>query len=209
MASKSKRNKVKFKFTKELFFLIAALLVMISVTIVFAIPSRQERQLTEINQAITSYNTENSTTYYTLNKDNHIQVLSHSDLVNQKNNSEYTIVWYGSLSDATYLEQIYTFENFADKYEVSKVYLYYSTFVEEATENETTDTLSYKTELKTMEDQLNDNKDANAEAISLESSPAVFVFKDGKLVYNSQVAKDSSEYNYQVHFTKAFGYTKL
>ena len=61
MASKSRRNRVKFKWTKELFFLIGALLVMIVVTIVLAIPSRAERQLSEVNEAITSYNTDNST----------------------------------------------------------------------------------------------------------------------------------------------------
>lgn len=209
MASKSRRNRVKFKWTKELFFLIGALLVMIVVTIVLAIPSRAERQLSEVNEAITSYNTDNSTTYYTIQKDNHLAFLSHSDLVNQKSSSDYTIVWYGSLTDATYLEQLSTFEGYAVKYEVAKVYLYYSTFVDDAKTNETTETLTYKNELKKMEDELNANKEADAEAISLEKSPSVFVFKDGKLVYNSQVAGDSSEYNYELHFHKAFGYTKL
>ncbi len=209
MASKSRRNRVKFKWTKELFFLIGALLVMIVVTIVLAIPSRAERQLSEVNEAITSYNTDNSTTYYTIQKDNHLAFLSHSDLVNQKSSSDYTIVWYGSLTDATYLEQLSTFEGYAVKYEVAKVYLYYSTFVDDAKTNETTETLTYKNELKKMEDELNANKEADAEAISLEKSPSVFVFKDGKLVYNSQVAGDSGEYNYELHFHKAFGYTKL
>ncbi len=209
MASKSKKNRVKFKWTKELLFLIGALLVMIVVTIVLAIPSRAEKQLDEINTAITEYNTANSTSYYTINKENHLGVLSHSDLVNQKNKDEYTIVWYGSLSNADYLEQIYTLEEYAIRYEVAKVYLYYSTFVEEAATNETTDTLTYKNDLKKMEDELNENKEADAEAISLETSPAVFVFKAGKLLFNSQVAKDSSEYNYLLYFTKAFGYTKL
>ena len=67
MASKSKKNRVKFKWTKELLFLIGALLVMIVVTIVLAIPSRAEKQLDEINTAITEYNTANSTSYYTIN----------------------------------------------------------------------------------------------------------------------------------------------
>ena len=208
MASKSKKNKVKFKFTKELFFLIASLLILIAVTIVLAIPSSKERQLTEINTAINNYNTENSTNYYTLTKDNRISVVSHEDLVNQKKSSDVTIVWYGLLSDGNYLEQISTLDNLATKYEVSKVYLYYATFVEDAIAKEITDTLSYKNDLKAKEDELNEGKDQDAKEISLATYPAVFVFKDGKLLYNSQVAGESTEYNYSIHFTKAFGYTK-
>ena len=34
-------------------------------------------------------------------------------------------------------------------------------------------------------------------------------FKDGKLVYNSQVASESSEYNWEIQFAKAFSYAKL
>ena len=208
MASKSRRNRVKFKWTKELFFLIGSLVVLIVVTIVLAIPSRADRQLTEINTSITTYNTDNSTSYYQLSKNNHIAVLSHDDLVNKKNDSNYTIVWYGSLKEGSYLEQIYTLDQRAassnDK--VSKVYLYYNTFVEDAVANETTETLSYKNSLKTMEDQLNASKNPDAEAIDLSKYPAIFVFKEGKLIYNSQVAGDSTEYNMTMQINKAFGY---
>ena len=209
MASKSRKNRVKFKWTKELSFLIGFLVVLIVAAIVLSIPSRAEKQLSEINQAITTYNTANEASYSTIGKNNHLAVLSHSDLVNQKNDSNYTIVWYGSLSDGVYLEQIYHFDDYATRYEVAKVYLYYNTFVEEAVANEITDTLSYKNDLKTMEDELNGSKDPDATDIDLASYPAIFVFKEGKLIYNSQVAGESSQYNYDVHFTKAFGYTKL
>ena len=87
MASKSKRNRVKFKWTKELFFLIGFLVVLIVAAIVLSIPSRAEKQLSEINQAITTYNTANEASYSTIGKNNHLAVLSHSDLVNQKNDS--------------------------------------------------------------------------------------------------------------------------
>ncbi len=208
MASKSKRNRVKFKWTKELFFLIGFLVVLIVVTIVLAIPSRADRQLAEINEAITTYNTANETTYYPLSADNHISVLSHDDLVNKKNDSSYTIVWYGSLTDGSYLEQIYTLDQrvSASKNKVSQVYLYYNTFVEDAVKNETTDTLSYKNSLRAMEDQLNDGKNPDAEAIDLSKYPSIFVFKEGKLVYNSQIAGDSTEYVIAMQINKAFGY---
>ena len=207
MASKSKKNKVKFKFTKEFFFLIAALVILIAVTIVLVIPSSKEKQLSEINNDINTYNTDNSTSYYTLSKNNRIAVLSHNDLVNQKKSSEVTIVWYGVLSDGTYLEQISNLDNLATKYEVAKVYLYYATFVEDAVANEITDTLSYKNDLKAKEDELNEGKDQDAKDISLAKYPSIFVFKDGKLLYNSQVQGESSEYNYAIHFMKAFSYT--
>ena len=124
MASKSKRNRVKFKWTKELFFLIGSLVVLIVVTIVLAIPSRTDKQMSEINEAISTYNTANQTSYYPLSNMKNVAVLSHDDLVNKKKDSGYTIVWYGSLTDGSYLEQIYTLDSkvAASNEKVDKIY---------------------------------------------------------------------------------------
>ena len=61
MASKRNRKKVKFKWTKELIILLASLAILLTVTIILAIPSQDKKNLTKWNDAITAYNTENST----------------------------------------------------------------------------------------------------------------------------------------------------
>ena len=208
MASKSKRNKVKFKWTKELGFLLGSLLIIGIVAIILAIPTRSERKLEKINDSITEYNTANSTSYTTLPKNHVFKEISHSQLVNKKKSSNYTIVWYGSLSNGTYLEYLYTLNQLADTYDVKTIYLYYATFVEDATKDEETDTEAYKTQLKAKEDALNNNKAADAEEIDLENYPAIFVFKDGQLLFNSQVGNNSEEYNWDIYFNNAFGLTK-
>lgn len=208
MASKSKRNKVKFKWTKELGFLLGSLLIIGIISIILAIPTKAERKLEKINDAITAYNTENSTSYYTLPKDHVFKELSHSQLVSKKKSSNYTIVWYGSLTNGTYLENLYKLNSLADTYDVKTVYLYYASFVEDAKADEETETEAYTTQLKKREDALNNNKAADATDIDLENYPAIFVFKDGQLLFNSQVGSESSEYNYNLYFTTAFGLTK-
>ena len=59
MASKSRRNRVKFKFTKELLFLIIFLVAVLTATIGLSMPSKSSRQLEALNDAITDYNQEN------------------------------------------------------------------------------------------------------------------------------------------------------
>jgi hypothetical protein len=208
MASKSKRNKVKFKWTKELGFLLGSIAIIGVAAILLAIPTRAERKLEKINDSITEYNSANETSYYTLPKDHVFKEISHSSLVSKKKSSNYTIVWYGSLKNGTYLQYLYTLNTMADTYDVNSIYLYYASFVEDAQADEETETEAYKTQLKAREDALNDNKASDATEIDLENYPAIFVFKDGQLLFNSQVGTDSTEYNWEIYFNAAFGLTK-
>ena len=66
MASKSKRNKIKFKWTKELIFLLVGIVVLIVAAVIINLPTSASVTLEKYNTAISTYNSENSTSYNTL-----------------------------------------------------------------------------------------------------------------------------------------------
>ena len=210
MASKSKRNKVKFKWTKELGFLIWAIAIIGAVTLTLALVRQfSGRDIKRVNEAIEQFNASESQTVYTIDTEKNVfKMTNHSSLVSQKNSSDYTYVWYGTYTSADFLRYLYTINETAETYKVDTVYLYIADYVQSAIDNNTKDTEEYKTTLKAMEDELNQGR-TDAAAIDLEDYAALFVFKDGKLVYNSQVAGESSEYNWEIQFAKAFSYAQL
>ena len=207
MASKSKRNRTKFKWTKELSFLIAFVAIIGAVALTLVLVKKfSGRDIKEVNEAIVQFNESESQTVYTLDTNKNVfRKISHDGLVSQKNSSDYTYVWYGTLTSADYLRNLYTLNEMAESYKVNTVYLYYADYVQNAINNDTKDTEAYKTTLKSMEDELNAGR-TDATAIDLEKYAAIFVFKDGKLVYNSQVAEDSDKYDWKLQFTKAFSF---
>ena len=209
MASKSRRNKVKFKWTKELGFLLGFVAVIGAVSLTLALVKQfSGRDIKAVNEAIAQFNSSESQTVYTIDQDKNVyKTISHDGLVSQKESSDYTYVWYGTLTSADYLRYLYEINEYAEKYDVNTVYLYYADYVQDAINNDTQNTESYKTTLKTMEDQLNAGR-TDAEPIDLENYAALFVFKDGKLLYNSQVADNSEQYNWEQQFVKAFGLSK-
>ena len=212
MASKRNRKKVKFKWTKELIILLAALAILLTVTIILAIPSQDKKNLTKWNDAITAYNTENSTSYSTLGTDVHLKEVSGSDesLFNKArsiaDNEGYTYFFYGSLSNATYLEYLSKINSLADEYEIENVYLMYATFYEEAEADSETDTISFKQTCDKYEDILNTGKSGDATEIDLTVFPALFVYKNNSLIFNTQVGKDSGEYSWSIYIQKAFSF---
>ena len=216
MASKSKRNKTKFKITKELIFLISFLAAIIIATIILSVPSANARSLDRINTAITQYNSENSTSYSTLPKKNCFKELSNSSnydtvvdkLVDAKSSSEYTYFVYGLLTNATFLEQLSVINQKAETYEVENVYIFYASYVKEAEDEATTDTLSYKNKISEYEGKINSDVDKDIKSFELAKYPAILVFKDGKLVFNSQVGNDSSEYSWSIYVNQALSIAK-
>ena len=150
MASKSRRNKATFKWTKELIFLISFLAVLIIVTIVLAIPSSAKRTLNKYNEAITTYNSENSTSYSTLAADNVFEEIGGgydqqvNNVMNLAKGNEYVYVFYGALTDQIFLEQLSNINTLAKEYEVKKVYVFLANYVTDAEKNEETSTISFK-----------------------------------------------------------------
>ena len=213
MASKRNRKKVKFKWTKELIILLVALATLLTVTIILAIPSQDKKNLSKWNDAITAYNTENSTSYSTLaSTDNHLKEVGGSDESHFKKARDladtegYTYFFYGSLTNATFLEQLSKINTVADNYEIENVYVLYATFYEEAQADNETDTVSFKQKCDAYEDILNSGKNGDATEIDLTVYPALFVYKNNSLIFNTQVGKDSEEYSWSIYIRKAFSF---
>lgn len=201
MASKNRRNKVKFHWTKELIILIVSLVAILTATIVLALPSSDEKLTTEINNQITSYNSSNSTSYSTLANDNVYKLFdSYDSLKNVKNESGYVYVFYGIYSNATFLEQLSNINTVAKNNDVERVYLYLATEVDNTEDKDAT---SFKKDMEARKSEMSGNKSSDVADLDLTIYPTLFVFQDGKLVFNTQT-DESSELNWNIYVNKAF-----
>ena len=214
MASKSKRNQAKFKWTKELIFLIVFVVGLIIITVVLAIPSSSTKNLNKYNEAITAYNTANSTSYTTLTKDNVYEEIDGNydnqveSLVKLAKSDKYTYVFYGALDNPTFLEQLSNVNTYAKNYEIEKVYIFLANYVKGAEANSETSTSTYNTKLKEYNKQINEGIDKDCKEFDMATYPALLAFKDGKLVYNTQI-DTKAEYTWNQYINKVFGLEKL
>lgn len=207
MASKNRRNKVKFKWTKELVFLILGLVTLITVTIILCIPTASHKTTTAFNEAIYAANlanseSENSTgTTYNLLPDENVYVELEFDKLSKKiGKEEYTYVLYGSTNSPIILQYLSTINTTATDLEIEKVYFLSSKFVEEAE-----DTLAeeFKSEQNKIEEKFNAEKDADVSEFSVLTYPALLVFNNNKLVFNSQGYEDDYA-TWEMFIQKAF-----
>lgn len=192
MASKGKKNKVKFHWTKELGFLIGALVSIIVATVILAIPTKAEKLASKYNDAIALQNAANAqsgSSIYTIPTKDHvfkeIEFEDIEELTEIVKNEECVFVVYGSENNATFLQQLYTLNTYAEEYEIDTIYIYSSLWVEE------------QEDLQAVESQINENEKALDPTLelSLTEYPALLVFANGELVFNSQKAEDISTWN--------------
>ena len=187
------------------------MLVLVIVTIVLAIPSSAKRTLNKYNEAITTYNSENSTSYSTLSSDNVFEEIGGgydqqvNNVMNIAKKNEYTYVFYGTLSDAVFLEQLSVINSIAKEYEVKKVYIFLANYVSDSEKNEETSTISYKQKIDEYNDTLNAGKNEDCEKFDMALHPALLVYKDGGLLFNTQVDTES-KYTWSQYINKAFGF---
>ncbi len=220
MASKSKRNKVKFKWTKELIFLIVGIVVLIVAAVIINLPTSASVTLEKYNSAITTYNSTNSTEYSVLPTNHVFKETSIESLDGTKQSSDYTYVFYGSLTNATYLENLSKVNALATEYDINTVYLWFASYVED-TDSETKATATYKKQVNAYNDIINENinslvADSNGlftsqDNFDLEIYPTLLVFKSDALVYNSQTYSESnnaSEYTWSAYINAAFKFAK-
>lgn len=209
MASKRRKNSTKFKWTKELIILIVALIAIITTTIILSVPSEKEKYTDEINTAITIANASNSqsgTSYNTIPADNVFAEISHKNLVNKINKDEYVYVLYGSLNNNTLLENLYAINLMCTNEEIKSVYIYSSLWVEETEDLETE---TFKEKQNAIEADLNANKNKDVEEFTLLEYPAILVFKNGELVFNSQGYEDvQNQITWSNYIQKAFMISK-
>ncbi|MBR4496275.1 MAG: hypothetical protein IKP12_03995 [Acholeplasmatales bacterium] len=208
MASKNRRNKVKFKLQPELIVIVACLVIMLVATIIMAIPTKAEKTTTNLNNAIYSYNQQNSSSGSSssssssyLANDNVYEEVSHSSLVKKIRTEEYVYVIYGQYtSNTTIVSNLYYIQSICEDEEIKKVYLYDSTWVDEY---EDTDSESFNVVAHALEEDFNKNKSADVEEFDLLVSPALLVFHNGSMVFNSQTYEDES-YSWAMFIQKAF-----
>ena len=94
-----------------------------------------------------------------------------------------------------------TINNTAKTQEIETVYLYSSVWVEEQEDLEADE---FELDYKDREDKINSGKDASVEGLSLLDYPALLVFEDGVLVFNSQAYTDSDQYTWETYIHVAF-----
>lgn len=205
MASKRRKNNAKFKWTKELIILLIAIVAILTVTIVLSVPSAHTKYTEKINTAITEANTANSTSYSTLPSDNIFVEASHKKLLKELEKDEYVYVLYGSLNNNTILEQLYNINTMAYEEEIKTVYIYSSLWVEETEDLETED---FKLEQSKIEDDINAKKAKDVDEFTILEYPALLVFNNGELIFNSQGYDDNDQYNWSMYIQKAFTLSK-
>lgn len=210
MASKNRRNKVKFKLQPELIVIVACLVIMLVATIIMAVPTKAEKTTTSLNNAIYTYNQNNSSSStsgsssssssYLPNK-NVFEEVSHSALVKKIRTEEYVYVIYGQYtSNSTIVGNLYNIQTICEDEKISKVYLYDSTWVDTYDDVASE---SFNNLAKTLQDQIDNNKSADVEGFDLLESPALLVFHNGSMVFNSQ-SYDNDSYTWSMYIQKAF-----
>ncbi len=207
MASKNRRNKVKFKWTKELVFLILGLVAIIAATIVLCIPSSSHKTTTAMNEAIYAANLSNSQSEnsnretYNLLPDENVYVELEFDKLSKKIDDEgYVYVLYGSTNSTTILKNLSVINTTATDLEIETVYYFSSKWVEET---EDTQAEEFKAEQNEIEAAFNANKNADVAEFSLLDYPALLVFNNGELVFNSQSYEDDYA-TWEMFIQKAF-----
>lgn len=204
----NKRKGTKFKWTKELVILLSALAVFIVAAVILNLPTSAERRVNKYNEAITAYNTTNSTQYTTLAKDNVYKDISHDDLASKKNQDAYTYVLYGSFSDGTFLDELYKINAAAKNYKIELIYVCDSAWY---TDQEDKDTVEFRALVTEKEAALNDKVNKDQKDFDVSLGTTLLVFKSNELVFNSQTyssSDSSAEYDWNKYVNKALTLSK-
>ncbi len=190
-SNKHRKIKTRFRFTKELIFLILFIAVIAVLTGLLSIESDASKLYTKITTAQSNVESFSGST---LEEDNVFKEISYKKLVNKIDSSEYTYVFYGNVSSTDYLTYIQTVNSRAKEYDVKRVYLLDSTW---ATSIDTSDE-DYGEENNNILTEVENALDG----VDMTVAPSLWVFKDSKVVFNSKdYIKDSyqsSTWNYTI-----------
>ena len=208
MARAGRRTKTKFVIRKELIILVLIIVAMIVTTICLSIPSAAEKRLEEFNTAITEYNTANSTSYSTLGEDSVIRKASLKkveqvieDSKGTESEPKYAYIIYGSLTDAKICQYLSAIDTEAQNRDVKTVYIYFSDKVDRQEDKEDTDFLN---DLEQDEKIFNSDILEGIEEVDLLKTPALYVYKNGELVFNSVTIEEDGSYSWDLIINKAF-----
>ncbi len=199
MARTGRKNKTKFVITKELVILVVVLVGMIVATICLSIPSKAEKQLDTFNNAITEYNTANSTSYTLLGED-HVYVQADLEKVSEaieNSSSDAVYIFYGGLANATVLEFLSKIDAEAKNREVEQVYFYNSEKVDNQSDKEDEEFLA------SIENDEKHFKANDQYKVDLLVTPALYVYKNKELVFSS-IESVEEGYNWNIIINQAF-----
>lgn len=214
MARYGKRNNTKFVFTKELGILIGVIVAIIVATILLSIPNATDRQIDKYNEAITLFNTEHSTSYATITTDEIVyEDVVFEDMNEVLKGEGVVFVLYGTLSLDTICSNFVTINDEAERREVETVYFLSSEYIDSFVDDEEDefDEENFEVTVKGYEEILNGSSNSKVadgiDAIELNEikTGALFVYKDGKLVFNSTSYTD---YNWTQIINQAFQFSK-
>ena len=201
MASKSRKNNVKFKWTKELIALIVALVAVITATIIMSIPDPKLEDTNAYNEAIQAYNTANSTSYSYLPNENVFTNVEYDELKDVLSKDGKVYVLYGSINSPIFLQYLSYINSVATEEDVEEVYILSSLWYEEAEDVEAEE---FKSELKTKQEFLNNGKLADVSKFEFAEYPALLVFENGNLTFNSQTYSENTEATWNHFVQKVF-----
>ena len=204
MARYGKKNGTKFVFTKELGILIGLVIAIVVATILLSIPNKTDRQIEKYNEQITAFNTENQTQYATITKDEIVYVDAvYEDLKDILSEEGTVYVLYGTLKLDTICSNFVSLNDEAEKKEIEKIYFlsseYVDTFVDDPADDDDKDI--FDATVKSHEEVINAKVLEGIDKVDLNTSGALFVFKDGQLVFNSTSYTD---YNWSQIVNQAF-----
>lgn len=181
MARNIRRTKYKFKWTKELVFLIIGILAIAATTIILSLPSSLDKLRNKWSSA-------------SLSEETVIREISEKDLIAEiGKNSGYVFVFYGTPLDETSKTNIAKIDNVAQKYGVEVVYWLDASEIYE-TDEDTKATKDFKDKI--------DQKEADLQVADLLVYGTFFTYKDGKNVSDTS---DMDGVSFDVVINQQFG----
>ena len=206
MARYGKKNSTKFVFTKELGILLGLIVALIVATILLSIPNRTDRAIEKYNEAITEFNTLNSTSYATITTEDVVyKDADYEDLKEVLEGEGVVYVLYGTLSLDSIVSNFVTINSEAENREIETIYFVSSEYVdtfEDDVEDDDDEDIFEATVEGYEKDIFNKNVLEGVEEVDLlTASGSLLVYKDGQLVFNSA---SYSDYNWTQIINQAF-----
>jgi len=187
-----KYSKVKFTLRKELLIILGAVVLMVVATILFNLPNKEEKFLKKWNEA-------GSTVAEKLV----YEETTFEDLENIIKSDEYVFVLFATpdASCVTVFDSVYNYA--LTTYEIDTVYLVDSEFVMGKNRDEDKE---FDEKLVELEGKF---KDAEGNSITLDKTPNIWVFKDGKLVAEADQDLITAEGSWDAAIISILNYSKL
>lgn len=199
---RNKNDRTKFKWTKELIFLLCGLGAAIIIMIICLIPTSK-----------TSFYNKYVTDSNALNKDNVFEEISYENLKKKIENKEMVYVFYSTDLDATCKTNIGILDYYTNKhqkttenthYDVDKVYVLDAKFAYELNEDDSNQLAKFNEK----EDYFNSKRADKIKELDLKTYSQLWVFDAGEMVFSSEtvIGDNQASATFRTCVIKAFSY---